>query len=1073
MADSAARGTGCGDGANNNRNSDNNSNRTTSGRFSMVPVNQPPMVSYSTGVGDDDGGKVCVGTEVRPDDPGLEEAGRLLLQGGTISPADDATGSPVMMEELDDSSDHTFSVPSIVGHDENGSGNNRSSGAAPLLAATGGDPENGTLTRNEAALVVSVIGGSDTGDAAGGGGGGTNDSSYNSTRNRRKNFRCGLYARLLKLFEVSKKSERAFMVLGGICFALLLIVIVLAFCWPHIPDYLRMEVCMETDCFEASKQILTSAQPNVVACDEPYQWACGRFEEHFRTHAFREIYKGEWSPIAQHDYQRTLEAFQFIVQLPMTAMTYSAQRMIYTLYQRCSRLETGTDREGLNALRHILLDLGGWQVINEDRRHYWDLRENLRRVQPMYGAAPFFKLGVDTRNEPPYDYMITVTEGTLGLPSMEFYNLKESHPIIQAYHTLLINILSHMVVTSTENAQEFASKIYNYEKRIASSVMRAVRFEKFYHTHPQVQTLHQIGVVAPSLPIMEAAQAMFKGKKITENTPVMVSSPGTLRAISQVVATSDKEVLNDYFIWTVIWHFAPFVSREFRVSVHQFERAVHGAREREPMWYFCANLVRQWMPYGLQALRENTSLIVQEQRSSASGTLLPDKPLLQPILRSKRQQSPPYQHQHQQQQQQQQQGHASNLPLDSFEIGGTLNSNDAGDGSAGIEPDTLYDYQMTERISYDDELVKLIFYHLRGEYRRALENAPWVYEELARYLIDKLDTLRVQIGLPPELLRSELLLNDYYEQLVLDGLLFINNVKNQWDFTKRQMNRMLDNQTEAERILAEMYPALSSGELLRVQMQQGRNHDHHRTPLVDPLVRYSIGLNMVIVSRQRIQPPYFSHHYPISVNFARFGMDISYVLQMTLHTLTDQFRNVVAHEKDRDGANPGPKPENVFYGEAQKCMVRAFNYVPFIGRTMNETRLNLYLKLSAVGIASQAFGSLLAKLERNERIYESDISEKTTYEMLGLDRHRRLPGLQPYDEHQLFTLVFFQRHCSINHDKHKVPKLLMENDITEHDRFHFFWNRIASFGSSFDCKTEDYGDDAGDGVTKGRCSNVL
>ncbi|XP_052873452.1 protein gone early [Anopheles cruzii] len=1059
MADSAARGTGCmsSDAGHNNSNSNSNNssncNRTAAGsRF------------------------ICVGTEVRPDEPGLEE--------------------------LDDSSDHTFSAPSIdgggggggeglllegrrrLGNDENGSNKNRSSGAVPLLATGGGDdPESGgggTLTRNEAALVVSVIGsGSDTAEGGGGGFGGgggssTNESSFNSqARNRRKNFRCGLYARLLKLFEVSQKSERAFLVLGGICLALLLIVVVLASCWPHIPDYLRMEVCMETDCFEASKQVLTSAQPRVVACDEPYQWACGRFEEHFRTHAFREIYKGEWSPVAQHDYQRTLEAFQFIVQLPMTAMTYSAQRMIYTLYQRCSRLETGTDREGLNALRHILLDLGGWQVIDEDRRHYWDLRENLRRVQPMYGAAPFFKLGVDTRNEAPYDYMITVTEGNLGLPSMEFYNLKESHPIIQAYHTLLINILSHMVVTSTENAQEFASKIYNYEKRIATSVMRAVRFEKYYHTHPQVQTLHQVGVVAPSLPIMEAAQAMFKGKKITENTPVMVSSPGTLRAISQVVATSDKEVLNDYFIWTVIWHFAPFVSREFRVSVHQFEQAVHGAKEREPMWYFCANLVRQWMPYGLQALRENTSLIVPEQRSSSSGSLLPDKPMLQQILRTKRQLSPPYQHQ--QQQQQQQQGHASTLPLDSFEIGGTLDGDDAGDGSARIEADSLYDYQVAERISYDDELVKLIFYHLRGEYKRALANAPWVYEELAHYLIEKLDTLRVQIGIPPELLRSELLLNDYYEQLVLDGLLFINNVKNQWDFTKRQMNRMLDNQTEAERILAEMYPARSSGELLRVQLQQGRNHDHHRSPLVDPLVRYSIGLNMVIVSRQRIQPPYFSHHYPISVNFARFGMDISYVLQMTLHTLTEQFRNVEAHEKYRDAVSPGPKPENVFYDEAQKCMVRAFNYVPFIGRTMNETRLNLYLKLSAVAMATQAFGSLLAKIERNERIYESDISEKTTYEMLGLDRHRRLPGLQPYDEHQLFTLVFFQRHCSVNHDRHKVPKLLMENDITEHDRFHFFWNRIASFGSSFDCKTEDYGGDdaAGDGVTKGRCSNVL
>lgn len=60
---------------------------------------------------------------------------------------------------------------------------------------------------------------------------------------------------------------------------------------------------------------------------------------------------------------------------------------------------------------------------------YWNVRENLQKVQPKYGAAPFFKLGIDVRNAPPFDYIITVSEGDLGLPSYEFYTLEERHPV--------------------------------------------------------------------------------------------------------------------------------------------------------------------------------------------------------------------------------------------------------------------------------------------------------------------------------------------------------------------------------------------------------------------------------------------------------------------------------------------------------------------------------------------------------------------------------------------------------------------------------------------------------------------
>lgn len=60
-----------------------------------------------------------------------------------------------------------------------------------------------------------------------------------------------VYAR----YEISKKSRIPFIVLSAACLMLLLIVIILAIVWPYIPSYMRADVCIDPECFDASKQV--------------------------------------------------------------------------------------------------------------------------------------------------------------------------------------------------------------------------------------------------------------------------------------------------------------------------------------------------------------------------------------------------------------------------------------------------------------------------------------------------------------------------------------------------------------------------------------------------------------------------------------------------------------------------------------------------------------------------------------------------------------------------------------------------------------------------------------------------
>lgn len=58
-------------------------------------------------------------------------------------------------------------------------------------------------------------------------------------------------------YEVSKKSRLPFLILSVLCAILLLTIIILAIVWPYIPSYMRSDVCIEPECFDASKQVRT------------------------------------------------------------------------------------------------------------------------------------------------------------------------------------------------------------------------------------------------------------------------------------------------------------------------------------------------------------------------------------------------------------------------------------------------------------------------------------------------------------------------------------------------------------------------------------------------------------------------------------------------------------------------------------------------------------------------------------------------------------------------------------------------------------------------------------------------
>jgi hypothetical protein len=135
-------------------------------------------------------------------------------------------------------------------------------------------------------------------------------------------------------------------------------------------------------------------------------------------------------------------------------------------------------------------------------------------------------------------------------------------------------------------------------------------------------------------------------------------------------------------------------------------------------------------------------------------------------------------------------------------------------------------------------------------------------------------------------------------------------------------------------------------------------------------------------------------------------------------------------------------------------------------------------------MATKAMNTFVNKVASNERVFDDGVPEFLTYDMLNLNTGKRQPGLQPYDEQQLFTLAYMQRHCAVIDESYKQFKILIEDDIPEREkyvltkmfytvtssnrffllcrRFHLMWNHIPDMRKSMECS-----------ASKTKCDSLL
>merc|ERR1719336_3473976 len=386
--------------------------------------------------------------------------------------------------------------------------------------------------------------------------------------------------------------------LSVLTFLLLLVIIVMAACWPV--TYLRhtgsVSVCRTPACLAASSHMIGARNSSYSPCDDMWQHSCGGWISNNRIPESR----SSWSLLQEMAHRVQTEQSRLISMFSNEPSQYdSIEWKVQHFYQSCKSLDyIESDKE--KPLMKIINNLGGWDVLRSFNLYSWDHHRVLRELHADYGVSAFFHVDVVSDWQKPGQNIIRISPAGLGMPERTFYQRFPNDSAIQAYQTFMKDAAQLFGAPSPE-AAKFAIDIFNFEKRIAE-----ITPDKKYMNDPikvnNKLKVKELRVMSINIPWLEVLKACYPNAQITEETEITFVSPQYAADIAVIMSTTDRGSLNNYLVWQLVQKFMPYLSKTFTEVMDLYRKFLTGAQKPLQRWEFCAQTTEQFFGHLMDSL---------------------------------------------------------------------------------------------------------------------------------------------------------------------------------------------------------------------------------------------------------------------------------------------------------------------------------------------------------------------------------------------------------------------------------------------------------------------------------------
>uniref|UniRef100_A0A8C8GKC2 Endothelin-converting enzyme 1 n=1 Tax=Oncorhynchus tshawytscha TaxID=74940 RepID=A0A8C8GKC2_ONCTS len=353
-------------------------------------------------------------------------------------------------------------------------------------------------------------------------------------------------------------------------------------------------MCLTEPCITVASAVMGALDHSVDPCHDFYNFACGGW---VRNNPLPEG-KSRWGPFSNL-WERNMAVMKHLLENTTMKGLSKAEKKAQMYYKACMN-ETKIEELGAQPLQELINQTGGWALTGS-----WDknnFQEVLRTVSANYRCSPFFTVFVSTDSKSSNSNIIQVDQSGLGLPSRDYYlNKTANAKYLNAYLDFLVE-LGVLLGGSEETSRSLMQEIVDFETTLANITVpqEERRDEELIYHKIQAKDL---ATLAPAVDWMPYLTDVFAPVPLNDSEPVVVYAKDYLQKVSDLIASTNKSVLNNYMIMKVLRKMVSILDQKFQDAEQRFFEVMYGTKKScTPRWKLCVSDTDSALGFALGAM---------------------------------------------------------------------------------------------------------------------------------------------------------------------------------------------------------------------------------------------------------------------------------------------------------------------------------------------------------------------------------------------------------------------------------------------------------------------------------------
>ncbi|KAL9985458.1 hypothetical protein ACROYT_G007869 [Oculina patagonica] len=338
--------------------------------------------------------------------------------------------------------------------------------------------------------------------------------------------------------------------------------------------------CSLSTCLEVAGAVKQDMNETVDPCEDFFQYSCGNWIKN-NPIPTSVNWVSTFGKLSDENNKKMLLLLLEDDELPSGHAVQKTKD-----YFKSCMAEDEIEKTAMHELKRLITRYGSWPLGNATwNESTWKLPEILMKFQRDFSSmSPLFVPRIEPN---PFDssrYILQIYPPSLSLIRAKY--LSPENKTRLAYLKYMTKV--GKLLGGGNTTKEQMAKVLELEGKLANITPPRSEINSNFHRNMNLTELERR---APGFGFtwLGFINELLKPFNVWVNASdrVIVPSPEYLRNLSDVVNGTDKRTLSNYMMWTFVRSVVPYLSRDFRSALLEYQKEEEGTKSAKTRWLSC------------------------------------------------------------------------------------------------------------------------------------------------------------------------------------------------------------------------------------------------------------------------------------------------------------------------------------------------------------------------------------------------------------------------------------------------------------------------------------------------------